>query len=124
MKLSNKFNPSHRLSRRLDDAKGPSRVPSRLDDGLPTDKQSFLDLKERLEIGEERDRNVDTESPQFINIVSYGLRRYHNEWSVPRSLGDIRTFNKKLNCSLNIRANFSSNLVNLPEKLNQWRLQD
>ena len=46
MRLSNQFNPSHRLSMRLDDGKGPSRVFSRLDDGLPTDKQSFPIFKE------------------------------------------------------------------------------
>ena len=37
-RLGNDFNPSPRLSMRLDDGQGPSRVSSRLDDGLPTDK--------------------------------------------------------------------------------------
>ena len=46
MRRSNQFNPSHRLSMRRDDGKGPSRVFSRLDDGLPTDKQSFPIFKE------------------------------------------------------------------------------
>ena len=122
---SNEFNPSHRLSMRLDDGQGPSRVSSQLDDGLPTDKESLLNLKERLEIQKERELNVDTDNPQFINFLKYGVRRDHNECSLPRSLGDIQIFNKKLNCSLNIPANFSSNLVaNLLEDLNQWRLTD
>ena len=49
-KLCNEFNPSHRLSMRFDDGQGLSRVSSPLDDGLPTDKQSFPNLKERLVI--------------------------------------------------------------------------
>ena len=56
MTLSNEVNPSHCLSMRLDDRKGPSRVSSRLDDGLPTDKQSLPNLKKRLEIQKERER--------------------------------------------------------------------
>ena len=54
MRLRNEFNPSHRLSRTLDDGKGPSRVSLRLDDGLPTDIQSFRNLKESLEKQKER----------------------------------------------------------------------
>ena len=102
-----------------------SYIYSRLDDGLPTDKQSFPNLKERLEIQKERIMNADTDNPQFKKILKYGVCRDHNEWSLPRSLGDIKFFNKKVNCSLNIPANFSSNLVvNLPKDLNQWRLKD
>ena len=40
MRLGNDFNPSHRLSMRLDDGQGPSRVLSRLNDGLPKDKKN------------------------------------------------------------------------------------
>ena len=54
MRLGNDFNPSHRLSMSLDDGQGLSRVSPRLDDGLPTEKQSFPNLKERLEIQKER----------------------------------------------------------------------
>ena len=54
MRLSSEFNPSHRLSMRLDDGQGPSRVYSRVDDGLTTDKKTFPNLKERLEIQKER----------------------------------------------------------------------
>ena len=79
MRLSNEFNPSHRLPMRLDDGKGPSRVPSGLDDCLPTDKQSFPNLKERLEIQKERELNVDTDNPQFTKFLKYGIRRDHNE---------------------------------------------
>ena len=123
MGLSNEFNPSHRLSLRLDHGKGPSRVSSRLDDGLPTDKQSFPNLKERFEI--QREMNVDIDNPQFIKFLKPGVRGYHNEWSLPGSLGDIKIFNTKLNCSLSIPANFSSSLVgNLPKDLNQWRSKD
>ena len=48
MRLSNDFNPSHRLSMRLDGGQGPSRVSSRLSDGLSKDKKSFPSLRERL----------------------------------------------------------------------------
>ena len=41
MRLGNDPKPSHRLSMRLDDGQGPSRVLSRLDDGLPKDKNPF-----------------------------------------------------------------------------------
>jgi len=110
---------------RLDDGKGPSRVSSRLDDGLPTEKQSFPNLKERLEMKKERELNVDTDNPQFIKFLKYGIRRDHNECSLPRSLGEIKILNKKLNCFLSTPANFSSNLVlNFPKELNQWRLKD
>ena len=68
MRPSSEFNPSHRLSMRLEDGQGPSRVSSRLDDGLPTDKQSFLNIKERLEIQKEREMNVDTDNTQFKNF--------------------------------------------------------
>ena len=68
---------------------------------------------------------VDTDNLQFNTFLKYGVRRDHNEWSLPRSFGDIKIFNKKPNCSLSIRANFSSNLlVNLRKDLNQWRLKD
>ena len=118
MRLSNDFCPAHRLSMRLDDGKGPSRVSSRSDGGLPTDKQSFLNLKERLAIQKERETKID--NPQFIKFLKYGVHSDHNEWSLPRSLGDIKIFNKKLNCSPSIPANFSSTLVvNLPKDLNQ-----
>ena len=102
VRLSNEINPSHRLSMTLDDGKGSSRVSSRLDDGLPTDKQSFPNRKERLEIQKERELNVDTVNPQFIKFLECGTRRDHNKWSLPRSLGDNKIFNKKLNCSLSI----------------------
>ena len=46
MRLSNDFNPSHCFSKRLDDGQGPSRVFSRLNDGLPKDKRSFPSLRE------------------------------------------------------------------------------
>ena len=96
-----------------------------MDDGLPTDKHSFPNLKQRLEIQKERELNVDTDNPQFIKFLKYGIRKDQNEWSFPRSLGDIKIFNKKLNCSLRIPANLSSNLiVNLAKNLNQWRLKD
>ena len=125
MTLSNELNPSHRSSTRLDDRKGPSRITSRLDDGLPTDKQSFPNLRERLEIQKEREMNVDNDNAQFIRFPKYGVLRDHNDTYLPRSLGDIKIFNKKLKCSINIPANFSSNLVvKLPKDLNQWRLKD
>ena len=37
MRLSDDFNPSHRLSMRLGDGQGQSHVSSRLNDGLPKD---------------------------------------------------------------------------------------
>ena len=68
--------------------------------------------------------NVDTDNPQFIEFLKHGILRNPNERSVPRSLGGIKIFNEKLNCSLNIPTNFSSNLVvNLPKDLNQGCLK-
>ena len=125
MRPSSKFNPPHRLSMRLEDGQGPSRVSSRLNDGLTTDKQSFLNLKERSDIQKEREMNVDTDNTQFEKILNYGVRRDHNEWSRPRNPRDVKISKEKLNCSPNIPANFSSNLfVNLFKDLNQWRLKD
>ena len=125
MRLGNDFNPSHRLSMRLDDGQGPSRVLSRLNDGLPKDKKSFPSLKGRLEIQRDRELNIDTDDPQFITFPKYGIRKDCNEWSLPRSIGEVRLFNKKLNCSIVIPANRSSTLmVNLPKDLNRWRLKD
>ena len=124
LRLSKEFSPSHRLSMRLDHGKEPSCVSSRFDDGLLTDKQSFPTLKERLEIQEEREMKVDTDNLQFEKFLKYGIRKDHNEWSLPRNLSGITIFNKKLTCSLSNPANFSSNLfVNLPKDLNQWRLK-
>ena len=125
MRLGNDPKPSHRLSMRLDDGQGPSRVLSRLNDGLPRDKKSFPSLKERLEMQRDREMNIDTDDPQFITFLKYGIRKDCNEWSLPRSIGEVRLFNKKLNCSIVIPANRSSTLmVNLPKDLNQWRLKD
>ena len=125
MRLGNDCNTSHRMSMRLDDGQGPSRVLSRLNDGLPKDKKSFPSLKERLKIQRERELNVDTDDPQFITFLKYGIRKDCNEWSLPRGIGEVKLFNKKLNCSVVIPANRSSTLmVNLPQDLNQWRLKD
>ena len=125
MRLGNDPNPSHRLSMRLDDGQGPSRVLSRLNDGLPKDKKSFPSLKKRFEIQRDRELNIDTDDPQFITFLKYGIRKDCNEWSLPRSIGKVRLFNKKLNCSIAIPANRRSTLmVNLPKDLNQWRLKD
>ena len=120
MRLGNDFKPSHRLLMRLDDGQGPSRVLSRLNDGLPKDKKSFPSLKERLEIQRDRELKIDTDDPQFITFLKYGIRKGCNEWSLPRGIGEVRLFNKKLNCSIVIPANRSSTLmVNLPKDLNQ-----
>ena len=125
MRLGNDFKPPHRLSTRLDDGQGPSRALSRLNDGLPKDKKSFPSLKERLEIQRDRELNIDTDDPQYITFLKYGIRKDCDEWSLPRGIGEVKLFNKKLNCSVVIPANRSSTLmVNLPNDLNQWRLKD
>ena len=125
MRFGNDCNSSHRMSMRLDDGQGPSRVLSRLNDGLPKDKKSFPSLKERLEIQRDRELNIDTDDPQFITFLKYGIRNDCHEWCLQRSIGEVRFFNKKLNCSVVIPANRSSTLmVNLPKDLNQWRLKD
>ena len=125
MRLGKDFKPSHRLSMRHDDGQGPSRVLSRLNDGLPKDKESFPSLKEKLEIQRNRELNIDTVDPQFFTFLKYGIRKDCNEWSLPRSIGEVRLFNEKLNCSIVIPANRSSTLmVNLPKDPNQWRLKD
>ena len=125
MRLGNDFNPSHRLSLRLDDRQGPSRVLSRLNGGLPKDKKSLPSPKERLEIQRDRELYIDTDDPQFITFLKYGIRKDCNEWSLPRDIGEVRFFYKKLNCSVIIPANrISTLMVNLPKDLNQWRLKD
>ena len=94
MRLGNNFNPSHRLSMRLVDRQGPSRVLSRLNDGLPKDKKSFPSLKERLEIRKDRELNIDTDDPQFISFLENGIRKDCNERSLPRGIGEVRIFKK------------------------------
>ena len=94
VRLGNDFNPSHRSSMRLDDGQGPSRVLSRLNDGLPEDKKFFPNLKERLEIQRDRELNFDTDDRQFITFPKYGLRKDCNEWSLPKGIGEVRLFNK------------------------------
>ena len=96
MRLSIEFNSSHRFLMRLDDGKGPSPVSSRLDDVLPTDKQSFHTLKERLEIQKARKLNVDTDNSQFIKFLKYGIRRDHNEWSFAEALETTMFLTKNL----------------------------
>ena len=54
---------------RVDDGQGPSRVLSRLNDGLPKDKKSFPSLKEILEIQRDRELHIDTDDPQFITFL-------------------------------------------------------
>ena len=95
MRLGNDSNPSHRLSMRLDDGQGPSRVLSRLNEGLAKDKSPCASLKERLEIQRERESTIDTDDPQFITFLKYGIRKDCNEWSLPRGIGEVRLFNKK-----------------------------
>ena len=88
-------------------------------------KKSFPSLKKRLEIQRDRELNIDTDDPQFIAFLKYGIRKDCNEWSLPRGIGEVRLFNEKLNCSVVIPANRSSTLmVNLPKDLNQWKLKD
>ena len=78
-----------------------------------------------MEIQRERELNIDNEDPQFITFLKYGIPKDCNEWSLPRSIGEVRLFNEKLNCSIVIPANRSSTLmVNIPKDLNQWRLKD
>ena len=79
MRLSNDFNPSHRLPMRLDDGKGPSHVSSSFNDGLPTDKKSFSSPNDRLEIQRDRELNIDTDDPQYITFLKYGSRKDCNE---------------------------------------------
>ena len=96
MRLGNDPKPSHRLSMRLDDGQGPPRVLSRLNDGLPKDKKSFPSLKERLEIQRDRQLNIDTDDPQFITFLKYGIRKDCNEWSLFRSIGEVRLFDSSI----------------------------
>ena len=77
-RLGNEFNPSHRSSMRLDDGQGPSRVSSRLNDGLPKDRKSLPSLKERLEIQRDRELNIDTDDPQYNTFLKYGIRKARN----------------------------------------------
>ena len=79
MRLGKDFNPSHRLSMKLDDEQGPSRVLSRLNDGLPKDKKQFPSLKERLEIQRDRELNIDAGDPEFNTFLKNGIRKDCNE---------------------------------------------
>ena len=123
--MNNDFNLSDRLSMRFDDGKGSSRVSSRLNDGVRTDKISFPCHKEILKRQKKRGLNFDTVNPEFINFLKYGIVRDYNEWSLTRSLGDVKVFNKKLICSITVFANLGSTLtVYLHKDLNQRRLKD
>ena len=88
MRLSTDIGPSHRLSKRPDDGKGPSRVFSLLNEVLPRIKKSFPTLKERLELQRDEEVKANTDEPQFISFshVWYGIRRDYNEWFLHRSL--------------------------------------
>ena len=78
-----------------------------------------------MEIQRDRELNIDTDDPQFITFLKYGIRKDCNEWSLPTGIGEVRLFNEKLNCSVVIPANRSSTLmVILLRDLNQWRLKD
>ena len=78
-----------------------------------------------MEIQRDRELNIDTDDPQFITFLKYGIRKDCNEWSLPRGIGEVRLFYKELNCSIVIPANRSSTLMlNLPKDLNQWNLKD
>ena len=124
MRLGNDFNPPHRLSMRLDDGQGSSRVFSCLNGGLLKDKKSFPSLKEGLETRRDREIKIATDDPQFIAFLKYGIRKNCNEWSLPGGIGEVRLFNKKLNCSVVIPTNRSSTLmVDPPKDLNQRRLK-
>ena len=59
--------------------KGPSRVSSWLNDGFPTDKKSFLSLKDRLELQREKKMNVGVDNPEFIKLLKYEIRGNYNE---------------------------------------------
>ena len=78
-----------------------------------------------MEIQRDRELNIDTDDPQYITFLKYEIRKDCNEWSLPRIIGEVRIFNKKLNCSIVIAANRSSSLiVNLRKDLNQWSLKE
>ena len=97
-----------------------------MNDCLPTNKnRSLVSQRDwKCRTTREEEINIDTDDPQFIQFLKYGIRRECNEWSLPRRLGDIKLCNKKMNCSFTIPANFSSSLtVNLPKDINQWRLE-
>ena len=82
-------------------------------------------ISERLELQKDRELNIDNDDRQSITFLKYGICRDSNEWSLPRSFGEIKLFNKRLNYSVRIPTNRRSALmVNLPEDLNQWRLKD
>ena len=59
--------------------KGPSRVSSRLKDGLLKNKKSFQSLKERPEIQKDREFYTNTDDLQYITFLKCGIRRDCNE---------------------------------------------
>ena len=125
MRLSDDFDPLHRLSMRLVYGQRPSRVSPLLNDGLSKDKKSFPSLQEILEMQRDRDSKIDTDDSQLITFLKVGIHKDCNKRSLPKSNGKVRLFSKKLNCSVVIPANRSSFLTeNLFKDLNQWRLKD
>ena len=125
MKFSNNIDPFRCLSRKLGNRKRPLRVTSRPSDGLPRNKKLFSNLKERFELQRDRQLNIEIDDPQFITFPKYGIRRDGNERFLPRSVGKIRVFNKRLKCSVLFPANRRYTLmVNFLKNLNQWRLKD
>ena len=79
MRLSNDFNPSHRLSMRLDVGKGPSRASSRLNDCLRQDTKTFPSLEGLLEIQRDWQLNIETDDPRNITFLKHEIRGVYNE---------------------------------------------
>ena len=87
-------------------------------------KTSFPSLKEKLEFQRDRELKIDTYHPQYFTVFKYGIRRDSSERFLLRSIGEVRLFEKKINCSVVIPAIRSSSLlVNLLKDLNQRKLK-
>ena len=107
MTLTNKVNPHHRLSMRLDDGflEGSSRVSTLLNDGFPKNNKFLPSIKEQSELQITRGKNIHTDDPQFTNSLMCGIPKDCNEL-LSRSLVNVKLFEKKTDLIRRISGNF------------------
>ena len=91
----------------------------------PMNAKMFFNLEEGSKLQRDWQVNIDTDDPQFLTFLQYGIHRNCKERSLLKSFGHFRIINKRLICFVLIPANGSYTLmVKLPKNLNQWRLKD
>ena len=53
--------------------------------------------------------NIHTDDTKIITFLKYGIRWEYSQWSQPRGLGNIRFFNKNMNCCIILPTILSTN---------------